>query len=470
MQLKKLVALLLAMLMTLGTLAGCGSDNNSTTEAPATTDSTEVPTVNDTTEVSEETTEEPTPDYSMYRVTEPITIDFWYNGSANQAFYDEIVAEFNALSNETLVTVNAECIGAYSAIKTQLTSAHQSQQGLPAVTAMNFPAVPIYYESGVFDDITELLAANGFDTEDILSGVMDQVTIDGHIAAVPWGPSASVYYYNKTELAKHGLDDFPDTWEDFKKWCKDVFDATGVPAYTCDATAGGAIIDYIMSFGGDFQDSNDPTKTALGEERAVEKMKEFQELIDAGYVVWSIEGSSIISSAFLQGHTMSYYASSTGYDAILESIEELEPDKQFEVGLSWTWGDVKRVTTVAGASLAVPKEISQEQKNAAGVFLTWLVSPENQKRWAEFSSYFMIHKSNINDQAVIDDVCESLPELKNIYPLLVENYTMKPQSQYYDSAMKVFVTALQEIYINKADFDSTYQTMIEDIEYILAGN
>lgn len=468
MKLKKLVALLLAALMVLGTLSACGgTGTTTTTDAPD----------EKTTAGPEETTEEQTPDYSKYAVTEPTTIQFWYNGKANESFYTQLINEFNELSAETNVTVVGVCPGSYDKIKDQFTAANQSEELdlMPGLLAMNFPATPMYYSQGTICDVSELLEANGFDWNDILDGLVDQVTVGDAIVAVPWGPSATSYYYNKTELAKHGLDDYPETWEEMKTWSKAVFEATGKPALTLTASANN-VTNLIQSFGGSLQDPTDPTQTNLDAEKLVTFWKELKELVSAGYIRFSNDGENIDQTAFSRGDTMSYNISCTNYDTLLEQIKAAstaaeDPTPWFELGMAWNFGDGGLgQSTVAGCSLVVPNNIPQMWKNAAGVFLTWLVSPENQFRWAQFSSYIMIHESNITNPEVTAKIYETLPEMANFYPHLLDKYEMKPQTELYDTAMDEVENALIAIFIEGYDFDDTYNEMLENVEYILAGN
>lgn len=465
MKLKKLVALLLAALMAMSTLAGCGNSSNTDTTTTAQTETTKADAGTSATETTPAETE---PDYSMYEVTEPTTIQFWHNGQMNYDFYCELADEFN--KSQDMVTVEVVCPGSYDAIKEQLTAANVAGTGLPGLACMNFPAVPNYYLSGVFEELTPYLAANGVSTDDILDGLMEQVTIDGDISSMPWGPSAVTYYYNKTELAKHGLDKFPETWDELKVWVKDVTEATGKPAMTYGASDMNPLYGLLLNFGGDLLDPDDPTKTALDNESLVTRLKELGELIKAGYIVWSLEKSAINANAFIVGDTMVWTESCTNYDSYLESMAAIPAEQQFEIGMAWVFGDVSRYATVAGASLVMPANISQMEKNAAGKFLAFLMDPEVQARWAEFSGYILIHESNINNSAVVNQICDTLPEMVNIYPYLLTDYTLKPQTEFYDAATKEWKTAMQMIYIEGADFDSTYSAMIDAVEYILAGN
>lgn len=454
MKQKRLVALVLAMLMALGLLTGCGSSAEETTAGGSTGEGT--------TAATEAVNEDD------WNVTEPITIQFWYNSQNNVPFYEEIIPEFNAQSE--YVTVEAVCVGSYATINDQLSAAHQAQSGVPAVVTMSFPTVPQYYESGVVSNLNELIAGCGIDTDDIVDGLMEQVTVGDDVIALPWGPSAALYFYNKTELAAYGLDEFPTTWEELKVWLKAVTEATGKPALTAVSKQPNVLYTTLLNFGGDLMEADDPTKTALDNENLVARLKEIEELVDAGYINWSMEGEELDVQAFVNQDTMSLSLTCTNYDTFMAAIEELPEDKQFEFGMAWNWSDVYGYSTVAGNAIVVPACISEEERKAAGEFVAWLTSPEIQLRWAEFSCFILIHESNLSDESILASIYEKYPEMENVYPYVAEQYKPKPNSQYYDAVMKEFYTTLQMIYCAGEDFDSTYNEMLENVEYILSGN
>ncbi|MBQ4564198.1 MAG: extracellular solute-binding protein, partial [Lachnospiraceae bacterium] len=328
---------------------------------------------------------------------------------------------------------------------------------------------------GALTDINELLEANGFDWSDLIDGLVDQVTVGDAKVAVPWGPSATSYYYNKTELAKHGLDDFPESWEELKVWAKAVYEATGKTALVLTGDGNNAT-NLIQSFGGSLQEADDPTKTNLDAESLVTFLKEMNDMVKAGYIKFSNDGENIDQTAFARGDVMAYNISCTNYDTLRVAIEAAStaaenPTPWFELGMSWNFGDGGYgQSTVAGCSLVVPENIPQLWKNAAGVFLSWLVTPENQLRWATFSSYLVIFESNITNETVMNGVYETLPEMKNIYDHILENYQMKPQTVHYDAAMKLVEEAWIAIFIEGYDFDDTWNNCVEEVENILAGN
>ena len=98
---KKTAAIVLTLALALGCLAGCGGQS----EPPA--PSSDPAPVSPAPDASQEPG-------SRYAVTEPVTIEFWYAGSGNEEFYNQVAEEFNASQDK--VTVVPVCGGNYAAI------------------------------------------------------------------------------------------------------------------------------------------------------------------------------------------------------------------------------------------------------------------------------------------------------------------------------------------------------------------
>ena len=98
---RKLLSLLTAAAMTAGALGGCGGGGTQTTAAAPEAQ-------------AGQKTEAQAPDSSgggadsageasMYEVTEPVTIEYWYNSAVNEDFYNKLAEDFN--SSQEYVTV-----------------------------------------------------------------------------------------------------------------------------------------------------------------------------------------------------------------------------------------------------------------------------------------------------------------------------------------------------------------------------
>jgi hypothetical protein len=108
-------------------------------------------------------------------------------------------------------------------------------------------------------------------------------------------------------------------------------------------------------------------------------------------------------------------------------------------------------------------------KNASFVFLAWLTSPDINLRWAEFSSYIAVHYSTIKDNEKMAQIYDTLPEMTVVYDhidLAVE----KVKNKYYETVGKTYYNALGQIFCENADFDTTWNAMVSEMNYTLSGN
>lgn len=450
---KKMLAILMAALMSLSMLAACGDKEP---DAPSESKSTESSAPSEE-KKDEQPADSQTEENSMYEVTEPVAIDFWYNGSSNGAFYDQIAEEFN--STHENITVTPICIGEYGEIKKQFVAAQAAGTGLPGALLINAPALRVYVDSGALEPLSNYFQAADVDISDYAEGYMNQGKFGDEYYAIPHGASMGVMFYNKDALKEYGYDKFPETWEELKAMSKDIYEQTGKPAVTFDGVSTNTMYNTIMNFGGMLVTDDDTCD--LENETVIGYFKELKEMVDAGYMHWDIEGAMISYTMFYNGDTFAIDSTNTGYDEI--------NDGDFEVGMAWPVKAAYGNSSVAGGWICIPSLLDQQQKNAAFQWSAYLTSPEINLRWCEFSHYSVIHTSVFQDDAKMANIYNDFADMKVVYEN-IGNLKPKAKSTYFDSLEKTFKTHLNQILIEGADFDSTWAAMVEEVKYILAGN
>lgn len=453
MKVKKVVSLFMAMTMTAGLLAGCSSSEKETTAA-ATAAKTEAAA---TKAVSAEAAAETAAEASMYEVTEPTTIEYWYNGSATVEYYDELAARFNA--SQDMITVVPVSITDYTAINEKMAAAQAAGTGLPGLCLASVDGFATYMTSGVAEPLDAYCEAFDVDTSDFVDAFREVATYDGVMYGIPHGVSVATFYYNKDRLAEVGLDKFPETWEEFKTWVKDVTEATGKTAYTCAAMQNNILYNFATNWGGEL--IKEDGTCGFDSEVLKQYIKEMKELVDAGYVEWSLEGVGPVGNKFLAQDIMCINISCTNYSQYQGS--------DFEIGLGWNYTGEKGISSVAGSCMFIPAELDQMSKNAAFQFAKFLSSAEENLEWAKYSSYLVTHKSTIADEGKMEEIYEALPEMKMVYENS-DNYVKKVQTPYFSKAMKPFMEAINQIILEDADFDETWNAMLDEVNYVLAGN
>lgn len=458
MKAKRILSLLMSAVLVGGLLAACGSGSGSSEETTAAAGASTTAAAGGTaTEAAGGGETTAAVDGSIYEVTEPIEVEYWYGSSRDEAYYNDLAEKFNA--SQEYVTVKPISFIDYSAITEQLSAAQAAGTGLPALTQMSVDQLATYMDSGVCEPLDGYLDYYGVDTDDFVDAFRDVGTWNGSTYGMPNGVSVAVFFYNKSALAEYGLDKFPETWEEFKTWVKDVHDATGKVAYTCAAKQSNILYNFLINWGGSLV-KEDGT-SGFDNETLKQYIKEMKELVDAGYVEWSMEGVEAVGNKFLTQETMCVNISCTSYDAYITD--------DFDVAVGWNYMGEKNISSVAGSYIFIPAQLSQQEKNAGFLFMNYLTSPDQNLDWVKATSYLVTHKSVIEDEAKMQEVYDTLPEMKTVYDHW-DDYIKKEQSPYFAKVMKPYMEAICQIILENADFDETWSGMLEEVNYILAGN
>ena len=199
---KKLIALLLALVMVLG-LVACGAPaetpDTPKADAPA-ADAPAAPVVDENNPL-------------FTKPTENVHLTIWYAVSGVTA------EKFEALVNEYVaanpnVTVELSYAGSYADAANKI-SANLLTNTAPDVALTT--AAPMFTGDRGDYTLETLIQDPAFDADGIYEGVWDYAKWQGRICALPYGISVPVLYYNKTIAADMGLDletNPPKTWDE----------------------------------------------------------------------------------------------------------------------------------------------------------------------------------------------------------------------------------------------------------------
>lgn len=397
---------------------------------------------------------------NLHEVTEPVEIDFWHNYSNEKRaqWIDSVAAEFNA--SQDMVTVKPVYIGGYPAIAEQVAGALAAHSGVPAITTINAPRVLNYASSGIIEPLDSYMA--GLEDNDyfpeMLNGLRDSA---GDLYAIPFGISGGCCIYNKTLLDSLGLP-FPETWEDFKDWCKDVYEATGKTAFAF-AYDFNYMNTFFLNVTG-IAPLGDGTESVLDDERIVSFVQDLRELCQAGYC--SYMGTSINNAkddqmaAFSLGEIAAYTDTSTSVGDIISKMD-------FEVGtaIGVSGTDAEPVTTVSGACLVIYEENDQNTKNAAFQWATYLTNAENSSAWTISTCMFPARES-----CEISAMYEEYPGAEGIFDH-ADRIVGKNKSPVMQAAMEVVASAVGEYVkgdVAEADFEAMWENTKKEVDILLA--
>ena len=197
---KKLIALLLALVMVLG-LAACGASEPAPTDAPK-TDAPATPA---------EPVDENNPLYT--KPTDNVHLTVWYAVSGVTAEKFEALVNEYAAANPN-VKIELSYAGSYADAASKI-SANQLTGTAPDVALIS--GAPMYTGGRGDWAIEKLIEDPAFDKDGIYEGVWKYAQWQGRNCALPYGISVPVLYYNKDIVAKIAPDietNPPKTWED----------------------------------------------------------------------------------------------------------------------------------------------------------------------------------------------------------------------------------------------------------------
>ncbi len=461
-----------AALGSAGLLAACGSSNSSSSSGNSGSSSSSSGSSSSSSASSSsastgtgDTTQstDTTADASLYEVTEPIEITWWH---ALETQYDDLVTqivdEFNA--SQSLVKVNAQYIGSYSDVNEALVAANAAGSGLPAVTVVNTPYLYSYAENGVIENLSPYIEATGFDMEDFGTGLCLATSYEDNYYSVPFLISTQVIYYNKDMAAELGVT-IPENLEDW-----DDFLAS-ITQYNADGTTSvyGTVVPgwdnwyyetlYLNSGVNIINDDN--VTTDIDGEASVALTEKMQNWCNNGWAYWAYgtNASSIMRNNFYEGKAFSVLHTSSLYETYCDNCD-------FEVGMAWYPAvDGNKISEIGGCTLAVPANITQEEKNAAWVFIEYMCSKEVNMQWAEGTGYIPTRQSVLTTDEG-QDFLEEKPEFQCIFDNLD---LINPRIQHgaWNSLVSVWKSYLNQTMGENMDAASQMKAAAEEINEIL---
>lgn len=399
-------------------------------------------------------------------------ITFWHSFSGdNGDKLTEQVAAFEAAY--PYIKVNAQYIGGYNDIHTELASANAAGVGVPSLCVINVPRLTSYAEDKVVEDLTPYIEAfaDEINFDDFYEGMTTAMNNNGYQTALPFGQSGQIFYYNKTLLNELGLT-FPTQMSELGDFLKAVSEDTGKPALEVCGTDNAYFYCMFCNMDAYMIDVESNT-TGLDSEVALQLIKDIREWVDAGWVKWvDTDAGNTMMLDFTSGNTAAVLYTSSLYASYKQKAESGENGATFEVGMAnQPIGDAgTNYQFVAGATLIIPSAEcnTQAQKNAAFLLASFLTAPEQQLDWAATSSYYVTRKSAATDAAYADAYAALLEKLPETASIDLTAYVTKTQHSLFDKCGDVFENYMSEIMNNGMDPEEGWEMMVEEINDTLA--
>lgn len=440
---KKIISVILAGTMMMGTLAGCGG--NKTTE-----------TENKTEGKTEETQQTAgTEEFSMADASEVdgTEISFWHSmGGVNGQAIDTLVKKFND-ENEYGITVKAQYQGEYDDSLNKLKSAQIGNMGADLVQVYEIGS-RFMIESGWITPMQQMIDADSYDLSQIEPNLAAYYTIDNQLYSMPFNSSTPIMYYNKEMFEKAGITEIPDSLEGIEAVGEKLLNEGGAGQVISLGIYGWFFEQFIGKQGLEYANNgNGRTEAATAvafdsNGAAANILTAWKSLYDKGYAPNVGKGGDAGLADFSAGKSAITLGSTASLKQILQDV-----NGKFEVGTAY-FPKVKSTdeggVSIGGASLWALNNNDAKKTRATWEFVKFLISPESQAYWNAQTGYFPVTTA-AQEEPVFKENVEKYPQFQTAI------------DQLHGSSPK-YVGALLSV------FPEARATVESEIENLLNGN
>jgi ABC-type glycerol-3-phosphate transport system substrate-binding protein len=325
-----------------------------------------------------------------------LTVSLWHGlGGSQASLLAQMAAEFS-LSNPWGITVQSRALENLSALEQAIQNG-QTGDGLPEL------ALALPEQSLAWDEESLLTALNpyisnpefGFtqnDLNDFPVGLWRQDDVDGRRLGIPAIRSTRLLFYNVTWARELGFETSPQTADEFRKQACAANATFKADADLTNDGYGGLVLDgdpwtaysWLRAFGGDVATANAFDFVRDENEAALDFLSELR-----------ADGCAWLATDLTSYHHLAARRALF----ISGSLSEIAPqDAALRIASSpdtWTvlpFPGMQRAVVAHGPSFVL-FETSPARQLAGWLFMRWVLSAENQARWAQESGFLPVRVS-----------------------------------------------------------------------------
>lgn len=413
---KKIISLLTASLViTASLLAGCGSNNQTSSSSKA-----------------------------------PVQITFWHSmGGKNGQAITKLVNDFNSTHKD--VKVNAQYQGKYDEAIDKLKSAKKANGG-PDVMQVYDIGTRFMIDSNWAIPIQKFIDQEKYDTSQLEPNILGYYTVNNKLYSMPFNTSTPILYYNKTAFKEAGLNpsDPPKTFAELEKDAAALTkkDSSGkVTQYGFSMAIYGWFFEQLLVK----QEANyvnngngrnaPPTATEFDKNGAgLKALNEWKKLVDSGYAGNFGRNEDDTENAFIAGKTAMYIESTADLSSDLSAI-----GGRFDLGTAAlpSFDGVKNGgVSIGGASLWAMNTKDEAKEKATWEFIKFMVSPQEQAYWSTQTGYFPVTQKAYGIQLMKDNL-KKAPQFQTA----IDQLHASPKTA-KGALMSVFPEARQTVEVN----------------------
>ena len=438
---KRILAVLLALILTMGMLSACGSSGNNATEPGKQTETTP------TSEVPQFIGNFAIPE-GGYDGSE-VTVTFYHTMGQNlRDVLDAYIAEFNKLYPN--IHIEHSQVGGYDDVRDQISTEitvgnqpsmaycypdHVAMYNLADAVVILDDLISSRIEVARADGTTEFLGLTEEQVADFIEGYYNEGKQfgDNLMYTLPLSKSTEVLYYNKTFFEANNLT-VPTTWEELEAVCAKIkeLDPDSIPlGYDSEANW---FITMCEQYGSPYTSASGDHYLFNNEQnRAFVKM--FNDWYQKGYLTTQTLYGAYTSGLFVASEgTRSYMSIGSSAGATHQRPDKVNNEYPFEVGIA----------TIPQVDASNPKVISQgpslcifQKENPQEVIASWLfvkfltTNVEFQAEFGMASGYVPVLKS-VSENPVYASYLESA-DGGNYISALAARVCLEQERAYYTS-------------------------------------
>lgn len=458
----KLISTLMAACVMAGSLSGCGSTAE-TSDAQVSEITENTVAKADAAEPASESSqasESSEADTATGDVTE---ITYWYCWTGKtQENNIELAEQFNeTVGKEKGIHVTAEYQGTYDECHQKLQAAYVANE-TPALSVMEISSIRRFAENGILEPLDTYVNESGVDMNDFYEGLLPNCYVDDTIYGLPYLRSTPIMYCNNTILNEAGWD-YKDikTWDDLQAAATAVHEKTGkygLSQFSYLWTLDAFMIEHGSSILNDAEDA-----TLLNSQEGKEVIGFWKDMIDQGIVhAYNHTESDKVKTDVQNLNTAMWFGSTGSLTDFLAMSDELG----FELGAAFIPQALNYGTPTGGCCVVMTSNISQEEKAAAWEFMKYMTETEQAIK-SSIKTGYLPSRHSAGESEEMQKYFEEMPLAKVALDQLAFVKRAAYSNPNYTEAGEVIGEALDAIYINGADIDSTLADLETKVNKIL---
>jgi sn-glycerol 3-phosphate transport system substrate-binding protein len=381
----------------------------------------------------------------------PIELTYWYAWTDKiQENNLNLTKMFNETRGKELnIHVTAEYQGTYDELHQKLQAAHIAGDS-PSISVMEIGSTRRFAENGVIVPLSPYIERDGVDMDDFFKGLLPNCNVDGSWYGLPYLRSTPILYMNTTLLAKAGLDPKgPETWAELADYCKTIKEKTG--AYGVSMYSYIWVLEAFMLSNGTSTLTADEMKSNIDTPESKEVFAFFKNLAEKGYIR-CVAGadSNRINADYMNQNAAMWFTSTANLTQNLSVAEE----NGFEINTCFIPANKTHGVPTGGCNLVMTALQSEDEKEASWQFIKWMTETKQAAYAHAYTGYVPSRKSAAATEE-IQSLYQKTPQFKVALDQLELYSSGRPMNPGYTQVSEEFVAAMDAIWVNGADVDST---------------